>query len=143
MHTAATVRGVRISGVRAARLGGQRADLARGVRPLQGGQVDHRDGQVDRGAAWRAFLIDRVARPAARCSTPDRVDAGQAVQEAAQRRLVGWSTSAAGRDAAGPGRDLHALVCGGRDHSSDAILGVRPADLPACYPEYSGIPSRR
>ena len=53
--------------VGAPRLGAQAANLARRVRTLERGQVDHPDGEVQ-GAHLGVVLIDRVASAAARCS---------------------------------------------------------------------------
>ncbi len=58
------MRRVRVVRVGPACLGGHRADLARRVRPLQRGQVDHGDRQVDRRQLRR--LLDRPGRQARR-----------------------------------------------------------------------------
>ena len=70
-----------------AALRAQRAHLARGVRAFQGGQVDHPDRGVDRprlGGGLDAAGGQR-RRPGLGA---DLVDAGQAVQEPPQRRVV-------------------------------------------------------
>ena len=73
------------SGSGSMRLAGQVAYLARGVGALQRGQVDHRDGQVD--GRQLGGLLDRPGgQPGGPLLDPDRVDAGQPEQEAAQRR---------------------------------------------------------
>ena len=59
-------------------------DLAGGVRPLEGRQVDHADRQVDR--VGLRLVLDRPGAEARRARLrPHLVDAGEAVQEAAQR----------------------------------------------------------
>ena len=82
----ADVRAGRVGRVRAQRLGGQRPHLARGVRPLQRGQVDHPDRQVDRlglGGGLDGAGAE-LCRPLLRA---DLVHAGQAVQEGPQSGL--------------------------------------------------------
>ena len=69
-QTAATCGHVGALRVGPARLRAQRAHLAGGVGALQRGQVDHRDRQVDGRQLRRLLDRLRVARPAARCSTP-------------------------------------------------------------------------
>ena len=74
----------RVGRVRVHRLGGEGADLAGGVLPLQRGQVDHPDREVDRELLGRG--LDRAG--AERGGTglrADLVDTGQPVQEPAQR----------------------------------------------------------
>ncbi len=68
-------------------LGAERPDLAFGVGAFQGGQVDHRDRGVDRPAL--GGLLDAPGREAGGpLIQPDLVDAGQTVQEPAQRPVV-------------------------------------------------------
>ena len=70
------------------RLRAQRAHLADGVLALERGQVDHRDGEVQRPRL--GGRLDGAGRQAggARLAA-DLVDAGQTVQEAAQRSRGG------------------------------------------------------
>ena len=97
------VRGFRILRVRPAGLGGQRADLAGGVRTLQRGQVHHRDGQVDRGEL--RGLLDRAGgQTGGALLHPDRIDPGQSVQEPPERRLVGGDVPQVRREGPEPGR---------------------------------------
>src|SRR6478736_1282390 len=118
------LRGVRLIGVGSASLGGQRAHLARGVRALQGGQVDHGDGQVDRGQL--AGLLDGPGgEPGGTLLEPDRVDPRQAVQEAAQRRLVPGHVGQVGghRGDRCLGRGGHGAILG-PVHAPDTVLRV-------------------
>ena len=82
------LRGGRVGRVGPQRLGAQRADLARGVLPLQRGEVDHRDRQVDRPRLGRGLDRPGAERGGAGLGA-DLVDAGQAVQEPAQRGVGG------------------------------------------------------
>ena len=77
----------RVGRVGVHRLGGERADLAGGVLALERGQVDHPDRQVDRVRLGRG--LDRAGAEGGRAGLgADLVDAGEAVQEPAQRGVV-------------------------------------------------------
>src|SRR5579875_2633442 len=118
----------RVGRVGAPGLGAQRPHLARGVLALQRGQVDHRDGGVERPALGRG--LDRPAgqrgRPRLR---PHPVHPGQAVQGAPQvdpdisgrghRRLPPVATIVAHRRgrAPGPGRGRRLNVFSGTSGS--------------------------
>ena len=125
--------------VRADRLGAERPDLARGVRAFQRRQVDHRDGEVD-GVRLGGRLDGTGAERGGARLQADRVDAGQPVQEAAQRAVgrgdVGESVGCSGGHghqtsistrvaAVQPGGTV--LVGG----SAERGVGVRPGTAPA------------
>src|SRR5690606_25173003 len=77
-----------VGGVGAAGLGGQRPDLARGVGALQRGQVDHADGQVDRGGLGGG--LDRAGgQGRGALGHAHLVDARQSVQEVAEGSVGG------------------------------------------------------
>lgn len=67
-------------------LGGERPDLARGVRAFERRQVDHGNGQVD-GVGLRRGLDRAGAEGRGARLQADGIDAGQPVEEAAQRTV--------------------------------------------------------
>src|ERR1700722_13688449 len=75
----------RVVRVRVLGLGAHRAYLARGVLALQGGQVDHRDRQVQRQPLRRGLNRPGGQHRRARLG-PDAVHTGQSVQEPSQFR---------------------------------------------------------
>src|SRR3954452_3142476 len=137
----------RVLGVGPAGLGGERAHLARGVRALQRGQVDHRDGGVDRPGLGGG--LDRAGaqhlHPVLRT---DLVDAGETVQERAEGVVraghVGERVRQGARGGAGIGQRVRVQHVGHARHSPLLVTRTRTGRCRGCGTvDHMAPPTRR
>ena len=121
----------RVGGVGAQRLGGERPDLAGGVRALQRGQVDHADREVDRPRLGGG-LDGAGAELAARCSAPTWSTPGRPCRKArrglrsSQFGQVRPPTSLSPSDLSRRTPELRDLAHGRRFTSVDVLVVDHP-----------------